>query len=102
MAVKSRKYNTFLKVTVNGKDYLGRFASCITLEKQTMDNLIKNNSWLVSIESFNSDVKRGRTYIVPDALQFSDHSSKMPWLRLEGARKVIEEKVVEFHKSLYI
>jgi hypothetical protein len=25
----------------------------------------------------------------------------MPWLRIEDARKLVEEKVVEYHKSLY-
>ena len=61
----------------------------------------RSDSWLVSIETFDGAAKRGRTYKVSGALQLSDHTNKMPWLRLEAARKVVEEKAVEYHKSLY-
>jgi hypothetical protein len=100
MTVKSRKYNTFLKVTINGKSYLGRLVSSITLEKHLMDSLVESESWLIAIETLD-DVKKGHTYKVPGALQFSDHSNKMPWLRLAAARKIVEEKVLEYHTSLY-
>jgi hypothetical protein len=101
MAVKSRKYNSFLKVTVNGKNYLGRFASCMTVEKQLMDSLVASDSWLVSVETMDNDAKKGHTFKVAGALHLSDYSNKMPWLRLEAARKIVEEKIVEYHKSLY-
>jgi hypothetical protein len=101
MTVKSRKYNTFLKVTVNGKNYLGRLVSSITLEKSLMDSLVESDNWLVAIETMDGESKKGHTYKVPGALQYADHVNKMPWLRLAEARKVIEEKAVEYHKSLY-
>ena len=101
MTVKSRKYNTFLKVTVNGKNYLGRLVSSITLEKHLMDNLVESDSWLIAIETMDSESKKGHTYKVTGALRYADHVNKMPWLRLVEARKVVEDKVVEYHKSLY-
>ena len=101
MTVKSRKYNTFLKVTINGKSYLGRLVSSITLEKHLSDSLIESNSWLIAIETLDGESKKGHTYKVPNALQYADHVNKMPWLRLEAARKLVEEKALEYHKSLY-
>jgi hypothetical protein len=100
MVVKSRKYNSFLKVTVNGKSYLAWLASSITLEKKLMDSLIASDSWLISVETMDSN-KKGHTYKVSEALKYSNYSNQMPWLRIEAARKLVEEKVIEYHKSLY-